>query len=36
MFRGMLWAREVFTSLKFTFDKVKQDPNKSNLHTGYS
>ena len=37
MFRGMLWARKVFTSsLKFTFDKVKQAPNKSDLHTGYS
>ena len=36
MFRGMLWARKVFTSLKFTFDKVKQAPNKADLHTGYS
>ena len=36
MFRGMLWARKVFTSLKFTFDKAKQAPNKSDLNTGYS
>lgn len=36
MFRGMLWARKVFTFLKFAFDKVKQAPNKSDLHTGYS
>ena len=34
MFRGMLWARKVFTSLKFTFDKVKQAPNKSELCCG--